>query len=317
MKKTTGYQPGFIGEKLKVLLPQAGERNGKDIAPVKNSKDGLLHYPHHSVVLSKSRKLPLFAAVNIDGKQFRQIDRNKLFPGGSDNWTVDDRAPEHQWGNELYSAKGSDFDKGHMVKREDPQWGPADIATEAAKSTFFFSNCAPQVGDLNRKEWRVLEDYILKKESANVKDSLKICVFTGPVLSDDDPFFANKIKGQDVRIPTLFWKLVYFTDDGKTLNRVGFLMGQKKLLLDRGIVTPPEEELEAVKHFDDYEDASTYQVNIALIETLTGLQFSPANEPYKDTRSTKLVMKQVDLGGLESFPAGDSGLEFTLEGIVL
>lgn len=316
MKKTTGYQPGFIGEKLKVLLPKADENKDKDIAPLKSSKDGLLHYTHHSVALSKSRKLPLYAAVNIDGKLFRQVDRNKLFPGGSDNWTVDERAREFQWGNELYSSKGSDFDKGHMVKREDPQWGPDDeVATEAARSTFFFSNCAPQVGDLNRKEWRSLEDYILKKQSAVNK--LRICVFTGPVLSDEDPFFSSKIKGQDVRIPTLFWKMVYFTADGKTLNRVGFLMGQKKLLLDRGIVKPPEEELETVKLFDDYEDAATYQVNVGVIEVLTGFQFSPANEPYKDSRSVKLVLKQVDIGGLESFPGTGDGLEFNLDGIVL
>ncbi|MBK8194914.1 MAG: DNA/RNA non-specific endonuclease [Lewinellaceae bacterium] len=119
-----------------------------------------------------------------------------------------------------------------------------DQATEAARSTFYFSNCAPQVGDLNRKEWRSLEDYILKKESSQNK--LKINVFTGPVLSENDPVFVTPVKGEQVQIPTLFWKVVYFTNDDQTLNRVGFLMGQKKLLFKNNIVREKEEELEAV-----------------------------------------------------------------------
>lgn len=319
MAKSEGYQPAFLGKNLKVSLPQPDARKVHDIAPVKGSKEPLLHYTHHSVALSKTRKLPVFAAVNIDGKQFRQLKRNELFAGGSDDWTVDERAPEYQWGSSLYTATGSHFDKGHMVKREDPQWGQNDdIAKEAARSTFFFSNCAPQVGDLNRKEWRSLEDYILKKESAAL--ALKISVFTGPVLSDDDPFFVTEIKGEQVQIPTLFWKLVYFTADNKNLHRVGFLMGQKELLLKRGIAKFKEEELESAVPkpaiFDDYEDAAMYQVNISIIENLTGLKFSPANEPYKDTRPAKIILKEVEISDLESFPATD-GPGFMLEGIVL
>ncbi len=274
----------------------------------------LLTYPHFSVALSKLRKLPLYAAVNIDGKKFQEINRTALF-GGSDRWSVDPRADEYQWGNDLYSASGSEFDKGHMVKREDPQWGEnLEQATEAARSTFYFSNCAPQVGDLNRKEWRSLEDYILKKESSQNK--LKINVFTGPVLSENDPVFVTPVKGEQVQIPTLFWKVVYFTNDDHTLNRVGFLMGQKKLLFKNNIVREKEEELEGVvirpKLFDDYEDAATYQVNINLIEQLTGLTFSQAKDPYKDSRSVKMVLKQVEL---ESF--GPNAIDFDLEGIVL
>lgn len=314
MASGNGYQPTFIGKNLKVDLPVLGSKRHHEPAPVKGEMNTLLTYPHFSVALSKLRKLPLYAAVNIDGKKFQEINRTALF-GGSDRWSVDPRADEYQWGNDLYSASGSEFDKGHMVKREDPQWGEnLEQATEAARSTFYFSNCAPQVGDLNRKEWRSLEDYILKKESSQNK--LKINVFTGPVLSENDPVFVTLVKGEQVQIPTLFWKVVYFTNDDHTLNRVGFLMGQKKLLFKNNIVREKEEELEGVvirpKLFDDYEDAATYQVNINLIEQLTGLTFSQAKDPYKDSRSVKMVLKQVEL---ESF--GPNAIDFDLEGIVL
>lgn len=319
MKTDIGYQPAFLGTKLKVSLPIADAARKGDIAPVKDSKDSLLHYPHHSVTLSKTRKLPIFAAVNIDGNQFRSLKRGDLFHSGSDEWTIDKRAADYQWGNDLYSATGSDFDKGHMVKREDPQWGPDDsIASDAARSTFFFSNCAPQVGELNRQEWRGLEDFILKKRS--VPDKLKINVFTGPVLAENDPEFAIEIKGQRVQIPTLFWKLIYFTPDGKTLYRVAFLMGQKELLFKRKIVKPRDEELEGFiiesTIFDNYEDAAMYQVNVNVVEKLTGLHFSPANDPYRDDRPVKLILKEVEVDGLESF-SGSEGPGFELEGIVL
>lgn len=320
MKSDSGYQPAFLGAKMKVSLPKISAGKKIDLAPVKGNKDALLHYPHHSVALSKTRKLPLFAAVNIDGQRFRVLKRTALFDSGSDEWTIDQRASDFQWGHELYSASASDFDKGHMVKREDPQWGDDDAAaSNAARSTFFYSNCAPQVGDLNRKEWRGLEDFILKKKS--VPDRLRINVFTGPVLADDDPVFVTNIKGQRVQIPALFWKLVYFTADGKTLSRVAFLMGQKKLLLKRGIAKPKEEELEGVilkpTIFDDYEDAAMYQVNVSVVEKLTGLGFSPARDPYRDDRPVKLILQEVEIGGdLESFPAND-GPAFDLEGIVL
>ncbi|MCB0545214.1 MAG: DNA/RNA non-specific endonuclease [Lewinellaceae bacterium] len=322
MNTNEGYQTTFLGEHLEVPLPKPDSKLKQDFAPVIGNDDFLLTYPHYSVALSKTRKLPFFAAVNIDGNLFKSIKRQDLF-SGSDVWSVDDRAAEYQWGNDLYLATGSDFDKGHMVKREDPQWGSnKKTAVQAARSTFYFSNCAPQVGDLNRKEWRSLEDYILKKESAANK--LKICVFTGPVLDPEDPVFVTDVKGERVQIPTLFWKLVYFTTDDKTLSRVGFLMGQKNLLLKRNIAKPYESELEAVvvkpKVFDDYDDAATYQVNVDVIEKLTGFAFPKAKDTYKDTRSIKIVLKQVEISDLESFPGtggSDDDLDFTLEGLVL
>ncbi|MBK8193972.1 MAG: DNA/RNA non-specific endonuclease [Lewinellaceae bacterium] len=314
MASENGYQPTFIGKNLKVDLPVLGSEKHHEPAPVKGEEKALLTYPHFSVALSKLRKLPLYAAVNIDGKKFQEITRTDLF-GGSDRWSVDPRAGEYQWGNDLYSASGSEFDKGHMVKREDPQWGEnLDQATEAARSTFYFSNCAPQVGDLNRKEWRSLEDYILKKESSQNK--LKINVFTGPVLSENDPVFVTPVKGEQVpdTDPVLESCLFYKRRPDPQQGRLSD--GTKKLLFKNNIVREKEEELEAVvvkpKLFDDYDDAATYQVNINLIEQLTGLTFSHAKDPYKDSRSVKMVLKQVEL---ESF--GPNSIDFDLEGIVL
>ena len=318
MSGTSGYKPIFLGKQLKVNLPQCGPAGKSDLARIEGSRSYILRYPHHSVVLSKKRKFPWFTAVNIDGTTFQQINRDSLFPGGKDRWEVDQRAQQFQWGPELYTVQHSDFDRGHLVKREDPQWGKDEkSAIAAARSTFSYANCVPQVADLNQREWRSLEDYILKKESAFNK--LKVNVFTGPVLSDEDPVFISRINGEDVQIPGLFWKLVYFTNDGKVLSRVAFLMGQKKILLERQIVKP-KEVLEALppmpqpRFLLNFEDAATYQVNVSTIENLTGLIFPPAFEPYTDSRPVKIVLKEVEL---ESIERGVRNPGFELEGLVL
>ena len=318
MSDIRGYKSQFLGKQLKVNLPQCGPAGRSDLARVEGGRSYILRYPHHSVVLSKKRKFPWFTAVNIDGATFQQINRDSLFPDGRDHWEVDNRVRNFQWGPELYTVKHSDFDRGHLVKREDPQWGKSENdAINAARSTFSYTNCVPQVADLNQREWRSLEDYILKKESALNK--LKVSVFTGPVLADEDPVFVNRVKDEEVQIPGLFWKLVYFTNDGKVLSRVAFLMGQKKILLEREIVKPKttlEAAIPQPRFFMNFEDAATYQVNVETIEKLTGLTFPPAFEPYTDDRAVKIVLKEVDLEGTERAP-GIQGPGFELEGLVL
>ena len=186
-----------------------------------------------------------------------------------------------------------------MTKREDPQWGSTEaVALEAARATFHFTNCVPQVGELNTQEWGKLETFILEKTS--VPDNLKVCVLTGPVLAEEDPEFVTEVDGETVQLPTLFWKVVYYTEDGKNLSRAGFLMGQENILFDKGMairkVRPAAERLAIHDRlFQDFEDAAIYQVNIQTIEQLSRLTFSPALEPYHDDRPLKLIVKKVQL----------------------
>lgn len=302
MATSIGYKSDFIGRDLSVGLPKLNASQSKDVAPVTGNTSGEIQFPHFSVVLCKSRKLPFFAATNINGDLFKKVTRKSIFPGGKDIWNVDERAKDHQWNNNLYvKAAMSNFDRGHMSKREDPQWGATkEEAKKAAKSTFHFCNCAPQLADLNQREWKQLEDYILERES--VPGKLLINVFTGPVLKPDDPIFVTKVNNEDVLIPTLYWKVIFYTNDGKKLSKVGFLMGQENLLRKRKIVKPQAAKILFAKHlakekefFNDFKDAQTYQVNLATIEKLSGLKFPAAKQPYKDKRPIPLIIKEVEV----------------------
>jgi endonuclease G len=326
MKNFTGYLPQFLGDDLKVSFPELSDEQKKQIAPVGQSSNGELKYTHYSLFLHSTRWFPFFTATNINGKLFRKIKRSEVFESGKDEWRIDERAKGFQWGPQLYSAKKSDFHRGHMTKREDPQWGSTlGIAKEAARSTFFFSNCVPQVGELNSREWGSLETYILNKEA--VPEKILCSVFTGPVLAPDDPVFVTKVEDKEVQIPTHFWKVVYFTNDGENLSKVGFMMGQENLLLQRKIVTPvrtlkafaalPEKDF-----FMDFEDAAVYQVNLSTVEKLSGIKFPAAKEPYSDKRPVKLILKEIEVvklsaEALKATPQAKQPLSFSYEGIVL
>ncbi len=278
-----GYDEKFISGKV-VSLPKLSADQAKDLVYDQEYR-GILHYINYSLTLSASHKFPFYTATNIDGFLFKKVPRK-------DNWRKDDRVPRDvQFGKELYSAPLSYFDRGHMTKREDVQWGETiGIALNAAESTFYYTNAVPQHKDLNRDIWRSLEDYILHSETK--QNELRINVFTGPVLSSSNPFFVTPIEGKQIQIPVLFWKVVVYPKGDGELYRVGFMMSQNKLLQSDNIIEVLELEDELFMKFDD---AATYQVNISLIEELTGLELPKANDPYSDSRTTKLVLNEIDI----------------------
>ena len=307
-----GFKHDFLVDETvneNVAFPILGIKHKNDVAPVDGNDISIVNYMNYSVQLSASRKFPFFTASNIDGELFKKANR-------APSWKKDERVKAYQWGQELYSADKSDFDKGHMTKREDVQWGETPgLAQEAADSTFFYSNAVPQHKELNQQIWKSLEDYVLHTETR--KKSLKVCVFTGPVLTKNDPPFVTTVKEETILIPIVFWKVVVFPKEDGKLYRVGFMMSQKKLLTENGIV----EELEAATAEDElfmqFDDAATYQVNISLIEQLSDIKFPKAIDTYKDERSVKLVLKEIDIDpDLESFSV-EQTLGFSISNIIL
>ena len=260
-----------------------------------------LKYLNYSVLHNPFRKFPYFTASNIHGNLFKKITRKELFEGKGDKWKKDKRIPKaEQLGRELYSAVKSDFDKGHLTKREDVQWGvDLDMAKAASESTFFYTNAMPQVDKLNRGIWRKIEDYILHHQT--ITNEIKINLFTGPVFLEDDPDFVTKVRGHIIQIPYLFWKVVYYQHNG-SLYRTSFLTSQKKILEKRRIVKPTTRADDAEKSnlFMTFKDAETYQVRVDFIESLSGLTFHNAAENFDDDTPEELIISGVNVRSNES-----------------
>lgn len=324
MGDSQGYQPDFMGPQLRVPLPVLSSSQRADASPE-------LAYTHFSVLLSKARRFPYFTATNINGALFRPISREQVFASGTDEWTLDPRATAYQWGPALYSAQHSDFQRGHMTKREDPQWGTPELARRAAQETFHFSNCVPQVQELNTAAWGNLERFILQKQS--VKYQLLVNVFTGPALLPDDPIFVTRLAGRKpLLLPKFFWKVVYYTNDGQQLSRAAFLMGQREALLKKGIAKEPtiltkllefRSMLRQQHYFEDYKDAALYQVTTGFLERLTGLRFAPAAEVFTADQARDVVFKRVQVPITEQLRTGSVAatpalpLEYTFDNLVL
>ena len=237
-----GYDPGFLG--VEVPLPTPSKKLEDNIAPVTGNKQNLLNYTHYSLMMHKKRKLAVFTACNIDGKQQFLLRR------GRDSWALDPRVDhKYQADNSLY--KNNRLDRGHLVRRLDPTWGKNRAeAKQAEEDTFFYTNCSPQHDRLNQHTWLSLEDYILDNAMAH---DLKVTVFTGPVFASSDP------KYRGYQLPQEYWKVVVMVDERtESLSATAYLLSQVELL----------DDLEFV-----YGGYKNYQLPITDIEKRTGLSF--------------------------------------------
>ncbi|WP_082450235.1 DNA/RNA non-specific endonuclease [Sphingomonas sp. Leaf231] len=208
--------------------------------PVPGRDDARLDYEHFTIVMAQGRRLALFTAVNLDGGASVSV------PRGGDRWSFDGRIPEAaQAGDDLYAD--NDFDRGHLVRREDPNWG--DTAQRANRDTFHFTNCAPQLSAFNQRTWLELEDYLLAN-TRRVKE--RASVFTGPVFRADDPVYRG------VAIPLAYWKVVAFVHDDGRPSATAYLL---------------DHDVDLAAHSLLFGAFRTYQRSILSIAALTGLDF--------------------------------------------
>lgn len=246
-----GYNEDFLDVRLE--LPQVDAAYRDQIAPLKSDPSkSELEYTHFSVVMNKMRRMPMFTAVNIDGAQYNAQKRDG-------KWDFDPRMDSaYQLGNEAYS--NNSFDKGHMVRRRDPMWGPN--AHEASNDTFAYTNAALQHSSLNQHEWLDLENHILAL--ARTTQS-KMTVFTGPVLKESDPSFNNNGRmSKPAQIPTAFWKVMVWNDPQEGLKSESFLLSQE------GQAKRQNSHSDTEEHVSDF---TKYRIPLDQLETLTHLDF--------------------------------------------
>jgi endonuclease G len=246
-----GYEPAFLGEdKMIVDLPSI-ERHANDVLDFEldGKSETELRYEHYSVVMSRSRRMCHFSAVNIDGNLSRKSARVR--------WKWDPRIPKaQQIMNECYGSPPK-FSRGHMTRREDPGWGDAKMAKRGNEDSMHVTNTTPQMQAFNAPIWLALEDYALGHAK---EDEMKISVFTGPYFADHDPEMYG------VRIPLAFWKVIAFIhDESGKLCATGYEMNQEQSL-------QPEEEF-VFGAFTSPQLGTATQVSIRSIEKRSGISF--------------------------------------------
>ena len=201
--------------------------------------------------MSRSRRLCIFSAGNIDGSTPRRFKRP--------SWRLDPRIPTSQQIKEECYGNEPLFARGHMTRREDPIWGEPDEAALGNSDSMHVTNTVPQMQPFNAGIWLALESYALDHARS---DHMRISVFTGPFLLADDPVRKG------VKIPRSFWKVIAFIhDETGELCATGYTMSQEDFLRDEEFV---------------FGQHKTSQTRIAAIEKRAGVSFGPlaALDPF-------------------------------------
>ena len=249
-----GYEATFLGQDLAVPLPTITSDADDVLTFEFNGRDEqVLKYEHFSALMSASRRLCRFSAVNIDGNNSKKFARV--------SWRTDPRIPAGaQIKSECYGNPPK-FARGHMTRREDPIWGTDTAASRGNADSMHVTNAVPQMQPFNAGIWLDLEDYALQNAR---RDDMKISVFTGPFLDDDDPTMFG------VQVPVEFWKVIAFVhDETGELCATGYTMSQRDFLSEEEFV------------FGAHETA---QRSISSIELRAGLSFGALAEldPFEE-----------------------------------
>ncbi|MCP2679102.1 DNA/RNA non-specific endonuclease [Maricaulaceae bacterium NA33B04] len=249
-----GYKPDFLKPGLEIPLPKFTLPLRSDVLETPELREGTYaDYIYYTLAMSREFRAPLFTALNID-----QI--NKHAAKRSSNWYLDDRVgAENQLGQEYYYK--NDWDRGHLAMKHAAAHGDsARKAQQASDSTFFYTNAALQHERFNQDEWLALEQWVLNFKGA--RDG-RVCEFSGPIFGEHmrtvRPTDRTLIR-QPGYVPTAFFKVIAFLNTDDDLEVRAFVIFQdEQSMADHS----------GRKTFNN----QIYQVSVAEVERLTGLEF--------------------------------------------
>ena len=149
----------------------------------------------------------------------------------------------------------SGYDRGHLAPSADFRWSKT-----ALSESYFYSNIAPQLPDLNREKWAELENAIREYV---IENKIQVYVVTGGILHDSLPRMQNKGRENTVSIPSFFYKVIL---DNSNHRGIGFVM-------PNGNCNYP---------------IMSYAISIDSVEALTGLNF------FSKIKDEDLTEQQID-----------------------
>lgn len=143
----------------------------------------------------------------------------------------------------------SGYDRGHMAPAADMKW-----SEQAMSESFYMSNVCPQNRNLNRGDWKDLEE--TAREWAQLYG--RVWIAAGPIYSSKSP---ERIGTHKVAVPDAFFK-VLLTDYPENPRAYGFVFKNEAGSRDLNYYLLTVDEVEELTHMDffsalpdDVEDA--------------------------------------------------------------
>jgi endonuclease G, mitochondrial len=268
--KRKGFDEAFLGKNTVIHLPKLSPSLEKVASPLLQPvgpNKNVLHYHNYSLVMHAERRFAIYSAANVRADQRFDMGRP------TDVWRTDPRIEISHQTTDFYYKKNQ-FDRGHLTRREDLEYGPTAVdALSSAADTCHWSNATPQHARFNQNKslWQGIERHLL--EGAITTGQYNTQVVTGPVLEEDDPVYTAF---PNIQYPVRFWKVVSTLKHDGTLFATAFLLDQSDVIAEFGIESTKEIPFEGYK---------TFQVKIAEIERLTQLTFEATVKGTKKSLS--------------------------------
>ena len=110
--------------------------------------------------------------------------------------------------------KNSGYDRGHMAPAADMKW-----SKQAMEESFYTSNICPQNKNLNKGDWKDLEEHV--RSMATKYDH--IYIVCGPIVSDKPKTIGQNPDIGRVTVPNAFYKVILRQKDD-SWSAIGFVM---------------------------------------------------------------------------------------------
>lgn len=182
--------------------------NGLEIPALSHNRDEkILKKKSFTVSFNKKNNIPNWVAWKLDSSKL--VERESR----SSNFETDPEIPERDAVNTKdYTRSG--WDRGHMCPAADNRWH-----WKAMKESFYMTNVCPQHHNLNRGDWKELEENCRRWVSESKEPVYIVC---GPILYKNakQRFIGNEHK---VRVPDAFFKVVLAGVESGKPKAIGFI----------------------------------------------------------------------------------------------
>lgn len=204
-------------------------------APLKRIPEQILHRKGYSVSYNKDLKIPNWVAWELSPKKLveRESRTDKFLP--DPDLPADEAVTTNDY-------KGAGLDRGHMCPAGDNRWH-----WKAMQESFYMTNICPQDHNLNRGDWKELEEACRKWAQAEGK----IYIVCGPILYKQKHRTIGK--QHQVTVPEAFFKVILCTT-----------------------TTPPKAIGFIYKNASGNHPLDSYVNSVDEVERITGIDFFPA-----------------------------------------
>lgn len=204
-------------------------------AKLKHATEQILYRKGYTVSYNKELKIPNWVAWELTPEKL--VERESR----TDKFLPDPDLPEDE-AVTTDDYKGAGMDRGHMCPAGDNRWH-----WKAMQESFYMTNICPQNHNLNRGDWKELEESCRRW----AQEEGKIYIVCGPILYDQRHRTIGK--KHKITVPEAFFKVVLCADSNPP-KAIGFIY----------------------KNASGNHPLDSYVNTVDEVERITGIDFFPA-----------------------------------------